>query len=84
VAHFERKGWPLRPCCYECSAKVSTATAQQKQLERKRAAKNVEQRRAPVEGPMQGRNRCPRQHGEKKLQAKAEEAAPTSAGRRSR
>ena len=38
VAHFERKGWPLRPYCYECSSKVKTAAAQQKRLERQREA----------------------------------------------
>ena len=48
--HFERKGWPLRPYCYECSAKARTAAVQQKQLERQRAANNVEQRRAPGGG----------------------------------
>ena len=46
VAHFERKGWPLRPYCYECSSKAKTAAAQQKRLERQRAAKSVEQRRS--------------------------------------
>jgi len=60
VAHFERKGWPLRPYCCECSAKARTAAAQQKQLERQRAANNVEQRRAPEGGPSaQGRNCWP-------------------------
>ena len=54
VAHFERKGWLLRPCCYECSAKVRTAAAQQKQLERQRAANNAEQRRAPRGGGVGG------------------------------
>ena len=38
VVHFEREGLPLRPYCYECSAKVRTAAAQQKRLERQRAA----------------------------------------------
>ena len=50
VAHFERKGWPLRPYCYEYSSKVKTAAAQQKRLERQRAAKSVEQRRSPGGG----------------------------------
>ena len=51
VAHYERRGWPVRPCCYECSSKVKTAAAQQKRLERQRAAKSVEQRRSPGGGP---------------------------------
>ena len=51
AVHFERKGWPLRPYCYDCSTKASTAAAQQKQLERQRAANNVEQRRAPGGDP---------------------------------
>ena len=51
VAHFGRKGWPLRPYCYECSAIARTAAAQQKQLERQRAAKNVKLRRAPGVNP---------------------------------
>ena len=46
MAHFERKGWPLRPYCSECSSKVKTAAAQQTRLERQRAAKSVEQRRS--------------------------------------
>ena len=46
VAHFERKGWPLRPYCCECSFRVKTAAAQQKRLERQRAAKSVGQRRS--------------------------------------
>ena len=51
VAHFERKGWPLRPYCYECSSKAKTAAAQQKRLERQRAAKNLTER--PLFKPLQ-------------------------------
>ena len=42
VAHFERKGWPLRHFFYECSSKVKTAAAQQKRLERQRATKSLD------------------------------------------
>ena len=47
VAHFERKGWPLRPYCDDFSSKDKTAAAQQKRLERQRAARSVEQQRSP-------------------------------------
>ena len=51
VAHFARKGWPLRPYCSECSSEVKTAAAQQRRLERQRAAESVEQRRSPGGDP---------------------------------
>ena len=78
VAHFERKGWPLRPYCYENSSKAKTAAAQQKL---QAAARGEERGAAAIAGggaSAQGRNRCPRQHGEE-YGAEEEEVAPTSA-----
>ena len=51
MAHFERKGWPLRPNCYECSSKAKMAAAQRKRLGRQCAAESVEQRRSLGEDP---------------------------------
>ena len=79
VAHFERKGWPLRLCCYESSAKARTAAAaQQKQLKRQRAANNVEQRRAPGGDPQRKAGTVAPVNTVKKMKLK-EEVAPTSA-----
>jgi len=78
VAYFERKGWPLRPCCCECSANARAAAAQQKQLERQRAANNVEQRRALGEGPQRKAGTAAPVSTVKKDEAE-EEVAPMSA-----
>ena len=51
VAHFERKGWPLRPSCYGCSSKAKTAAAQRKRSGRQCVAESVEQRRSLGKDP---------------------------------